>query len=220
MGGLEMMRSSGALLLGLAALSLLPTAVQADCPSGEIFVHHDGSFETGYSWAGWFLPAPYGSFGEGYDLGPGVINCAAYWLTAMPPWGGLSADLYVWEGGVTREPAEVIALITGVYLSNTPYWPSVAENDYRMDVRVQGEFTVGYRDRQDLDASIFTAADSDGPSGHPWTYVPPDQGWPSGWQDPSVVWEPTSSLGIGVYFTRDATPAPATTWGAVKALFH
>ncbi len=192
-----------------------------ECSGGTPVYHHDGSFETGYTWEYVdYQPAPYCCFGEGYGLGPGVINCAAYWMTSLV-WSGVSCDLYIWEGGVTRAPGDVIAVFPDVYFTNTPMWPGVGENDHEMNVHVGGEFTVGYWDRQEMiDNVVYIAADRDGPAGHPWTCVPPGHGWPSGWQDPSGFWDdPCHSLGIGVYFTTDPTPASPQTWSSIKALF-
>jgi hypothetical protein len=206
--------------IGVVVLHAL-APVRADCPSGELFVHFDGSFESGYTWA-WQSPgAPFGCFGEGYDLGPGVVNCAAYWITnGAGSFGGCYWDLYIWEGGVRRGPGDVIAVVPGVVFQNTPTWPSVGENDYELNVHVEDEFTVGHYDTGMWDSYVYIAVDLNGLGGHPWTCVPPGHDWPSGWQDPSGYFGTTRSLGIGVYFTRDVSPTEATTWGAVKALFR
>jgi hypothetical protein len=208
---------------GVVLASLV--SVRADCPSGELFVHHDGSFESAYTWVGYGFSAPYGCFGEGYDLGPGVVNCAAYWITRGElSFGGCRWDLYIWEGGVSRQPGAVIASFPGVVFQNTPPWPYVGQNDYEMNVRVEDEFTIGHWDTGQWDSWVYIAADCDGLGGHPWNCVPPEyewpSGWPSAWQHPSLIWGTTRSLGIGVYFTHDVTPTEATTWGAVKALFR
>jgi hypothetical protein len=205
---------------GIVVLAALAVG-RAECPSGQLFVHHDGSFENGFSWTYYSSGAPYGCFGEGYDLGPGVINCAAYWIiNGAGSWGGCLWDLYIWDGGITREPGYVIAAAPGVIFYNTPYWPDVGQNDHEMDVHVADEFTVGHFDTGQWDSYVYIAADCNGLGGHPWTCVPPGVDWPSGWQDPALVWGTTRSLGIGVYFTPDATPAEITTWGAVKSLFR
>jgi hypothetical protein len=59
----------------------------------------------------------------------------------------------------------------------------------------------------------------DGPGGHPWTCIAPGIGYPSGWQDPSVVWGETQSMGCSVNFEQ-STPIEPATWAVVKALFR
>ena len=39
------------------------------------------------------------------------------------------------------------------------------------------------------------------------------------WTDPSVVWGPTMSMGLGFY-TTTPLPAESVTWGSIKALFE
>ena len=78
--------------------------------------------------------------------------------------------------------------------------------------------------------STTVRPDLDGAGGHPWTCVAPGLQWPSGWQDPSIVYEPTRSMGIGVYFGRDPAGVEelpevqqlpqSPTWGTVKELFR
>jgi hypothetical protein len=91
-----------------------------------------------------------------------------------------------------------------------------------MDVTVSGDFTVGYwGDFPGSYALFFCAADENGPGGHPWTCIAPGIGYPSGWQNPSVIepWAQVKALGCGVYFEQ-GTPVESETWGALKALFR
>jgi hypothetical protein len=144
-----------------------------------------------------------------------------YWLTTLPDfWFDPPADCYVWDGGVDSTPGAVLAVFTGVSFSAIPPWPTVRQYDVAMDVSVTGPFTIGVWPEW-LEGMIdyFFAADENGPRGHPWTCIAPGIGYPSGWQDPSLVWPGARSMGCGVYFEH-GTPAETETWGSIKALFR
>jgi hypothetical protein len=94
------------------------------------------------------------------------------------------------------------------------------QNDVDMNLAVTGPFTIGcWGPWPGQLCWYFFAADESGPGGHPWTRIAPGQGYPSGWQDPAVVWPNAKSMGCGVYFEQ-GTPVESETWGAVKALFR
>jgi hypothetical protein len=193
------------------------------CAEGTLFYHHDGSFENGYAWD--YMgdqPPYYGAFGEGYDLGPGIVACGAYWLSTIPgQWQGQTSDCYIWEGGVGATPGTVLGVVPDIVFDNILLWPEVGQNDIELNISVDGEFTVGcWGDWWGRDMNgYFWAADLNGVQGHPWTCVAPGIGYPTGWNDPSIVWGPTRSMGCGVYFEQ-GTPVESPTWGAVKALFR
>jgi hypothetical protein len=214
-----------------------------DCTWGTLYVNHDGSFEDGYAWMYGGTVAPYyGAFGEGYDLGYGCVACGAFWLTTLPGYySGQRADLYVWAGGAgSGAPGAVLGVISGVAFANVPIWPSVGRNDVSMliDVWGVGEFTIGYWGNwPDAQCGYYCAADLFGfGGGHPWTNIAPGIGYPTGWNDPSVVWGTgvIRSMGIGVWFVPEGcgpccggdppppppVPARSSTWGSIKALFE
>lgn len=192
-----------------------------ECPSGDLFVHHDNSFENAYCWIYEGIQPPYyGSFAEGYDLGPGCVSCGAYWLTYAGAIWPHPADIYVWEGGVTSEPLSVLTVIPGIYFDNIWEWPSCGQNDVEIGSPVAGEFSLGFwADFSSIPCEYYCGADLDGPQGNPWTCIAPGQEWPTGWQDPSIVYGPTRSMGIGVYFDEGASPVRGATWGRIKSLF-
>jgi hypothetical protein len=194
-----------------------------ECSGGTLIHNHDGSFESGYAWQySGCAPPYYGAFGEGYDLGAGTIACAAFWLSTLPNmlYTPDNADCYVWEGGVDAAPGAVLGMVTGPRMTNIPWWPAVGQNDVEMDVLVTAPFTMGYWGPwPEASAWYFCAADQNGPGGHPWTCIAPGIGYPSGWQDPAVVWPNAKSMGCGVYFEQ-STPAESETWGAIKAMFR
>jgi hypothetical protein len=227
-----------AILIGALLLAVMPSGAsnavslgysdettivgpERECSGGTLVYNHDGSFENGYMWQYGGCQHPYyGALGEAYDLGAGTISCGAFWLTTIDWWFGEEADCYIWQGGIGSDPGAVLTVVTGVLFTNLPLWPGVGQNDVDMSVAATGPFTVGYWGDCPGAASIFfCAADENGPRGHPWTCIAPGTVYPSGWQDPAVVWPGARSMGCGVYFEQ-ATPVESETWGAVKALFR
>jgi hypothetical protein len=192
------------------------------CANGVLNVNHDGSFENGYAWQYAGSVAPYyGAFGEGYDLGTGTVFCGAYWPSTMPGYFyGQSADCYVWDGGVGGAPGAVLGVTTGVVFPNVPNWPAAAQNDVDLNVAVTGPFTVGFWGNwPGALCGYFCCADLNGFGGYPWTNIAPGIGYPTGWNDPSIVWGTTQSMAIGAWF-GGCTPVEAQTWGSIKALFE
>ena len=213
---------TAATLLILPFLCASGAPVRGDCGEGELHCNHDGTFESGYNW--WSHPEGYGglyygAFAEAYDLGSGTLQCGAYWVTQAGYLPAGYVDAYVWDGGVSREPGRVLAFAFDAQFRNIPAWPQTGQNDVEIPVEVTGEFTIGYW-LEDCWDDVWVAADLDGLGGRPWTCIAPGTEWPSGWQDPSIVFGPTQSLGIGVWFSAATTPSTTPTWGSVKSLFR
>lgn len=233
----------GQVLLGLSVLTccLLTAAASAqhqraldsgeettiipsrDLCSGTLAIYHDSSFETGWAWEGHGnTPEYYGAWGEAFDFGPCQVVCGAYWLTTLPTiYHGDPVNLYVWEGGVTREPGAVLLVVPDVYFPNIPFWPQIGANEVSVEMAVEGEFTIGFWGHWDTPiADFFIAVDQNGNGGHPWTYVAPGLGYTPGWHHPSEVWATCRSLGIGVYYDLAPTPVGATSWSRLKQLYR
>jgi len=188
-----------------------------------LYVGHDGSFENGFCWQYGGITAPYyGAFGEAFGgLGAGCVECIAIWATQVGNYFGQTCDLYVWDGGVSGVPGDVLWMATGQAFTSIGYWPTLTQNDFEVGFRVEDDFTVGYW--LDASASVcawYIGADLDGFGGYPWTNCAPGSGYPTGWQNPAIVWGSCQSLGFGVYFEAGGpSPVEAATWGQIKDLF-
>lgn len=192
--------------------------------TGTLLFHHDETFENGYAWRyNGVAPPYYGSFGEGFAMGGNAtIQCIALWLTQVGGYSDEICDVYIWEGGVTTEPGAVLSVLYDVEPGPPAIWPDISQHDVDIpDYAVNdGELTVGYWPNWPGGyASFYCSADLDGPGGNPWTCLAPASGYGTGWADPSVVWGPTESMGLGFYYDVP-TPAGSATWGAVKRLFQ
>ena len=168
--------------------------------------------------------AYWGAFGEGIVGEPwAVIGCVKIWVSTLPGYFyGQTCDVYVWEGGVSGPPGAVLDLVAGVVLGNVPNWPTVGENDVQVHYPLfQEECTVGYWGNwPGMHCAYYVGADLDGfGGGHPWTYIAPGIGYPTGWNDPSIIWGPMQSLGLGAVYAWNS-PAEARSWGSIKALFR
>jgi hypothetical protein len=195
-----------------------------ECP-GTLMHNHDMTFENGYAWRyNGVVPPYYGAFGEGYAMGEDVeVQCVALWLSHINQYAGGPCDVYVWEGGVADEPGSVLAVAIGVDPGVPATWPAISQHDIDTpDVIVAGgELTVGYwGDWPGAGVQWYCAADLNGPGGHPWTNLAPGSGYGTGWHDPSIVWGPTQSMGLGFYYSAEPTPAASVTWGAIKSFFE
>jgi hypothetical protein len=209
--------------LGYSEETVMFPAQGDDCSDGVFICNHDGSCENGYCWdQGGTGPPYYGAFAEGYDLGAGTIVCSAYWLTQIGYVMGATLDAYVWDGGVSEEPGDVLCLVPGVLPENIPFWPECGQNDVEIGCCVSGEFTIGWWAdwAPSWICQWYCCIDENGPAGYPWTCVLPDVGYPSGWQHLNVIWGSGVSTCIGVYFGDDPSPAESQTWGTIKALFE
>lgn len=193
------------------------------CADDNLVVHHDGTFEHGIAWEVAGVAEPYfGAFGEGYDLGPGAVECFSVWISQNGSYAGQSTDVYVWDGGVSGPPGAVLAVVTGVVFQSIPAWPAVGRFDVEIAAAVPGAFTIGsWGNWPDALPGYWWMADSTGEPGHPWTHVVPGLGLPEGWQHPGDMWSITiQSMAIGVHFTPDGpVPEAATSWGEVKRLY-
>ncbi len=183
----------------------------------------DGTYENGYTWwyAGQVAPY-YGAFAEGYNA-TGTYVGQRWDITTVPGiYRGQRADAYVWNSDGTN-PTTVIRVDPGMSVPTPAAWPSFTRADECTgNEQVSGDFFVGYwGEWPNAIAGWFIGADLDGFGGMPRTNITPGIGYPTGWNDVSVVWGPTQALGIGAYvFSAGAVPVSTQTWGRIKNLYR
>lgn len=206
--------------LGTATPGAVVPASNHDC-TGTRFHNHDETFEGAFCWQyGGVMPPFYGAFAEGFDLGAARIECGTIWVTRVWDFAPHPYDLYIWEGGISVPPGNVLHVVTGCIPENIPLWPTMGANSAEIGQAVETEFALGYwTDFSAMQCAYFLGGDLDGTGGFPWTCIVPGIGYPTGWQDPSLVWGPIRSLGLGGTYTEIPTPMESETWGGIKRLF-
>lgn len=203
--------------LGPASNTTILPAPADDC-AGPVVCNHDGWFEHGLCYPN-ASPPDRGAFGEGFVAGPIQMECAVFWLTQIGNYLGQPSDIFVWHGGVSSPPGVVIWMSAGHVFDEVAMWPLVSQHFVPMSLALDGEFTVGiWTNTGPEECFWFIASDENGPGGHPWVFLA-SQGYPFGWNPPSIVWGVCQSLGIG-YTWRPATPTQSPTWGGIKRLFE
>jgi len=189
--------------------------------NGTLVLNYDGSAENGYCWQyGGIVPPYYGAFAECYTTpgDPGV--CGIELMLTGIGYPCFACDLYVWDdaGGI---PGNVLSVTGNVNPCPVATWPSISTHDFSVgNVPVPTTFWVGYwTNAANAICPYFVAADLDGFGGCPYTNVAPGIGYPTGWQNTSIIWGATQALGIGAW-TDGIVPTKETTWGQVKTLFR
>jgi len=188
---------------------------------GTLLLNWDGSAECGYGWQyGGVAPPYYGAFAECFEF-EGELCGIELILTGIgyPCFG---SDLYVWDddGGI---PGIVLSLTQDVDPCPVATWPNLSTHDFAIEhVPVSGSFWVGFwTDNSNSPCPYFIGADCYGPeTGCPLTNIAPGIGYPTGWQNTSIVWGPTACLGIGAWCVEEGTPAREASWGTIKADFR
>ena len=234
------MRCSSALLLCVVIVSLagspadpenyaelgysedtVNTGDQSDQCVGVQVYNHDYSFENGYCWQlDGAAPPYYGAFAEAFDVGPAVVECGLYWFTDIGYMPTVIVDVYLWQGGVTTPPGDVLFVRPEVNLGAVGFWPQCTLTEATIECCVDGEFTVGYWADFCWDECLwYVCVDENGSGGNPWTHIAPGLGYPTGWNHPNVVFPDCVSMGIAATITEEPSPARSKTWGEIKALF-
>jgi len=182
-----------------------PSPITPPCGNANIYLNYDDSAENAYCWQyGGTVPPCYGAFAECYRQ-TGTVCGIELALTSL---GNpcRTYDAYVWDdrGG---SPGNVLSMTTGKNPCPVSTWPNVYTIDMEITpVSVAGSFWIGYwADFSAQPCGYFIAADLDGRGGCPYTNIAPGIGFPTGWQNVSVVWGPTKALGIGAWLT-DLSP--------------
>jgi len=192
------------------------------CPPSTLMVNYDGTGEHGYCWQYGGMVAPYyGAFAEGY-AGPVLVCGVALYLTQIGYYTGQRTDLYVWDSDGVN-PTNVLTMMAAVSVPGSiAFWPSISQHDMLVtETPVGTTFFVGYWGNWPGGGPCpwYIAADLDGFGGLPRTHIAPGIGYPTGWNDVSIVWGPTMAIGIGAW-TKPITPTEDKTWGSIKQLYH
>jgi len=171
------------------------------------------------------VPPDFGSFAEGFDSIEGYVCGVQLLLTQTGNATGQPIDVYVWDmDGECGIPGAVLSVTTPVVVSGVAFWPSFSAHDIdTADAQSYGDgFYAGYWSGgwQGGPAGFYCVADRDGFGGLPRTNIAPGIGYPTGWQDPSIVWGTTQALGIGAYAYGGAVPTVPTSWGKIKAMYR
>ncbi|MFN8549650.1 MAG: hypothetical protein U0527_17190 [Candidatus Eisenbacteria bacterium] len=190
---------------------------------GTPLLHSDDSYEWAYGWAfGGVVPPDYGAFAECYS-GDQLAVCSAFFDFTQVGFGpGQLMDVYVWndEGGC---PGVVLCMVHGVNPGGMAIWPDFSRHVVPLDeCCVSGQFWVGsWGNWPGQYTDWYVGADLNGPGGCSKTNIAPGIGYPSGWNNVSVVWGPTQALGIGCEVQSCAPVAVSKmSWGKVKALYN
>jgi hypothetical protein len=199
---------------------ILPSPDSNPCPPATLALSFDGSAENGYCWQyGGIVPPYYGCFAECCDVGANTI-CGIQLLLTGVGYPCRPCDLYVWAdaGGV---PGGVLGMTAGVNPCPVATWPSISTHDFALGSAGGGGLTwFGYwGDFSAQPCGYFVAADTNGFGGCPYTNIAPGIGYPTGWNNVSVVWGPTQAIGIGCWI-GGPVPTRDTTWGQIKNLYN
>jgi hypothetical protein len=203
---------------------IVPGTDTNPCPGSTLLLNFDGSGENGVAWQyGGVVPPYYGAFAEGY-FGTGTVCGHQLLLTTVSGlYTGQSLDAYVWDSNGSM-PNNVLGVTVGMTLGSSPgLWPTITAHDLDSnDVGVGNDWFAGYWGNwPGVSPGWYCAIDTNGFGGMPATNIAPGIGYPTGWNNPSVIWGPIQAMGIGAYLT-DGPPNPTTTtsWGAIKALYN
>jgi len=196
------------------------------CAGSTEYLNYDGTGENGYCWQYGGVVAPYyGAFADGYNA-TGCVCGVALFLTQIGYYtGGNVVDAYVFASD-GNNPTTVLGSTTGLNPGTIAFWPSISESDLAISpVNVSGDFFVGYWGNWPNGfCQFYCAADLNGFGGLPRTNIAPGIGYPTGWNDPSIIWGPTMAMGIGAFVNPPSacggTPTKNETWGAIKHLYN
>lgn len=185
---------------GYRADGTSPIGSEGSC--GTFQIHSDGVYENGYAWSNDGVAAPnYGAFAECYNVSTHPICSIVLDLTQVGYQSGQTLDAYIWDS-YAGAPGTVLTLVAGVNPGPIAFWPSISRHTIAtgIDNCPVGDVWAGFwGDWPGASPGWFVAADIAGFGGLcPFTNVAPGIGYPTGWQDVSIIWGQTQALGIGI----------------------
>jgi hypothetical protein len=191
---------------------------------GTFLLNTDQSYENGYAWSyGGVAPPYYGAFAEGYVYPSGVACSVILDLTQIGYAAGQTLDAYAWADAAGY-PGAVVNVSTGRNPGPIAFWPNLSRHVFPLAFQgVVSDLTwVGYWGNwPGAHAGWFVGADLDGFGGCPVTNIAPGIGYPTGWNNVSIIWGPTQAIGCGGEFIPGGpTVVRQSSWGEIKALFR
>jgi hypothetical protein len=196
---------------------------EVDC--GDLLLNSDEFYDGGgYGWQYGGVQRPfYGAWAESYTA-TGEVCGAVFDFTRNSPPAGRRMDVYVWQDAGGR-PGTVTCVEPEVDPGPVAWFPYVSRHVVPLSTGccVESTWWIGFWGNWPGEHSDWlVAADQDSDySQVPLMNIAPGLGYPTGWQNVSVVWGATSAVGIGA-MVRPCGPTPtvSTTWGRVKTLYR
>lgn len=206
--------------LGVGGFVSIPGASE---PCGDVLLNADGRVEAGYAWQGEGVQEPYyGAFAECYSGEAAVCAVFFDFSQVSESQSGQTMDVFVWDDA-NGEPGAILAVVSDVDPGPIASWPDFSRHSVTVPELpcTESAWWVGYwGDWPGESYGWAIGADLDGPGGCPLTNIAPGIGLPSGWQNVSVVWGPTTALDIGAEVLEcSPTPIVTSSWGRVRALY-
>lgn len=188
---------------------------------GDLLLHAT-EHHCGYAWQyGGVVPPEYGSFAECYS-GEFEICSAVFGFTQIGGQHDQTMDVYIWDDA-SGEPGAVLCMVSGVDPGPIAFHPSFSLHVVPLEgCCLKGHWWVGFWPNWPGElAAWYCAEDLTGfGGGCPMTKIAPGLGFPTGWQNVSMVWGPTQDMWIGAEVREcGVVPAEGTSWGRVKALY-
>ncbi|MFN8549649.1 MAG: hypothetical protein U0527_17185 [Candidatus Eisenbacteria bacterium] len=200
-----------------------PIRGERDESCGQLLLNADASYETGYNWQYGGVRVPnFGALAECYTATQASVCAIALDLTQVGFGAPSLIDLYVWDDDEGC-PGTVLCLRNSVHLGAPAFYPAFSRDTIPLDnCCVDGRVWIGFWPQWPGQiAQWYVGADLNGPGGCSKTNIAPGIGYPSGWNNVSVVWGPTQALGIGCEVQSCAPVAVSKmSWGKVKALYN
>jgi hypothetical protein len=186
----------------------------------EVFCHHDGSLEGGFCWQyDGVVPPDYGAWAECYEGAPWISEVHFY-FTQTGYYVGQAMDVYIWEDDGFGLPGAVSGAQIGVLPGPIDFWPTITLVEIDFPLEAPESHWIGFWGNWPGEiCGWFLVADQDGFPGCSATKIAPGIGYPTGWQDPNIVFDQITSLGICKCAAEGPTASSQTTWGRIKSLY-
>lgn len=174
---------------------------------------HDGSAESAYAWQNdGVMPPMAGAFAARVPV-LGRLTAVVLHLTQSGQQAGQTMDVLVWADQA-GEPGPLLGVVPGVDPGPVGLWPNVTVHEVPFELDLPSEpdahFWIGYWGAWPGQLpGWYVAADLNGLGEPTRTFVAPGMPWPQGWQDVSLVFGVTASLGLQARQDQIVATAPA-----------